>query len=110
VKGGAGALDRLITIEEQIEVRDASGQVVPQWVPIRQNVWCAREPLRAGERFAAQQVAADVDTGYRIRDEQLQLSPHLHRIVDEGRVYDIRSVLPIGRRDGVAIQAQARAE
>ena len=109
MKGGAGALDRRISIEKLEESTDEAGQPTSAWLPYLE-VWAAREPLAGKETFAAQQVKADADTGYRIRNPHVTVSPKWQRIVDQGRVYDIRSVLEIGRGEGLAIQAQARAE
>jgi SPP1 family predicted phage head-tail adaptor len=105
----AGALDRRITIEQLTETRDGAGGVVPTWDAVC-VIWAQRTPVTAREKFAAQQLAADADTRYRIRDPGFEVSPKTHRVKDGLRVYDIRGVLEVGRREGVDLLALARAE
>lgn len=106
----AGKMDRRITFERAIESQAASGEQVLTWVA-DSTVWAEVEPLAGTELFRAQQLGAKVDTRFRVRwmgapaitpDEKV-------RILYGLRYYDIRSVVEIGRREGLEILAEASA-
>ena len=74
------------------------------------EVWAEQVPLQGRELFAAQQVAARVDTRFRLR-WRADVTPEATRVVDaDGRVFDIVSVLELGRREGLEVMATARGE
>lgn len=114
----AGRLDRRILLEEpqQMGTTD-SGQPIVKWLPVG-TVWARREPLKGQERFLADQVAAHVDTRFTIRyrsgvTPEKRIRDLSDPIVQEegvGRVYDITQVLELGRREGLQVFAEARAE
>jgi len=103
----AGALDRRIEIQRAEVVQDEYGQPIETWVTVAD---CAAEvrPLKGIERFTAEQLAAHVDTRFRIRWLP-DITPQ-NRIVFDGRAYDVQAVLELGRRDGLELLARARAE
>ena len=103
----AGKLDRRITIERSIETKDALGGIVYQWLPFK-TVWAAALPISDGERWRAQEVAADVTTRFQIRWGAGVTAKDW--IVYEGRSYDVKGVKEIARREGQEITAAARAE
>jgi len=103
----AGALDRRILIQRPEQTQDEHGQPVVVWT-LFADVAAEVRPLRGVERFTAQQVAADIDTVFRIRWLP-GISPVM-RVLYDGRVYDIKAAPEIGRRDGLEIHAKARAE
>ena len=106
----AGDLDRRIRIERQVRGEDSPGGEETYTWALVSIVWANVRPLRGRELFAAQQVAAKVDTRFRIR-WRTGITPERMRIVDDqGRGYDIMAVLEIGRRDGLEIMGVARAE
>lgn len=106
----AGKLDRRISIVRDVETgRDAFNKPIIAEQSI--TVWASKEDIRDGERWAAQQVSAEVTTRFRIRysSQVADLDPRA-RIVFDGRVYAINAVKEIGRREGLEITAAARAE
>lgn len=107
----AGDLDRRIRIEVGTETAhpNGSGEQVTTWATLA-RVWASVQPLQGRERFTAQQVAAEIDTRIRIRYRS-DVQPERTRVVDENdRVFDVKSVLELGRRDGLEILATARGE
>lgn len=103
----AGNLDRRITVERFTATEDALGGQVKTWVPLA-TVWGQARPVSDGERFRAGEMAAEIDTRFTIR-WGLGVGPK-DRIVYGGRVYEIRGVKEIGRREGQEISAAARAD
>lgn len=107
----AGQMDRRIRIDAGTATVDpeSSGEPIVTYVPMV-NVWAQVQPLRGTELFAAQQVAAKVDTRFRIRWRG-DVRPERMQIVDDlERVYDVHFVQEIGRREGLEILATARGE
>lgn len=107
----AGKLDRRITIEAKATTRGLSGEVVESWSPIA-VVWAGRRDVRAGERFAADQTIAEVDTVFTVRfaPALVDLRPDLHRVRCEGQTFALHGVAQIGRRVGLELACAARAE
>lgn len=103
----AGKLDRRITLRAPTTAQDAAGQQVDTMGDLA-TVWANEFPLRGQEGFAASQKYGEVTTRFRIR--YLPDITVRNAIVYDGRTYDIRAVLPIGRRVGLEIYASARAE
>jgi SPP1 family predicted phage head-tail adaptor len=107
----SGAMDRRIRIDQAQEVRSESGEIVQTWLPLI-TTWAERKPLQGSELFQAQQIAAKVDTRYRVRYRSDVTPGSDLRVVDlsDQREYDITAVLEIGRREGLELLASARAE
>jgi SPP1 family predicted phage head-tail adaptor len=107
----SGAMDRRIRIDQAQEVRSESGEIVQTWLPLI-TTWAERNPLQGSELFQAQQIAAKVDTRYRVRYRSDVTPGSDLRVVDlsDQREYDITAVLEIGRREGLELLASARAE
>jgi SPP1 family predicted phage head-tail adaptor len=109
----AGKLDRRVTFERATATQASpSGEQVLTWAEER-SVWAQVEPLSGVELFRSQQLGAKVDTRFRIRwpGADAGITPdETLRILYEGRYYDIRSVLELGRREGLEIMAEARAD
>ena len=104
----AGELDRRIRIEQPVETRDEeTGEVETKWVPFAE-VWAQRRDLRGREEYSAQQIAAGLDTRFRLRFLE-GVTPKM-RIVCEGVAYDIRPAVELGRREGLEILASRRFE
>lgn len=125
----AGKRDRRIRFEQAIETPDASGQPIRTWLPYY-TCWAERKPLRGAELFQAQQRNAKVEVEFRILYPGVgtasSLTPRADRrlvdlrdlvqvgsgenVTNQPRPYDITHVEEIGRRDGIAVTAFARAE
>ena len=103
----AGPLDRRVRLERRFEETDASGQSVVRWLPLA-TVWARVEPLGGREAFGQQQWVATGDVRFTIRWRD-DVTP-LHRVVHEGRAYDVVSVAEDGRREALLVVARARAE
>ena len=103
----AGQLDRRITLRAPTATQDAAGQQIDT-MSVVATVWANEFPLRGEEGFAAAQKYGEVTTRFRIR--YLAGITVRHDLVYDGRTYDIKAVLPIGRRVGLELIACARAE
>lgn len=100
-------LDRRITIQRPVANQNAFGEPIITWTDV-DAIWAEKRDMRGMERFAAQQVMAEVDAKFVIRYRS-DVTP-LNRIVFDGRNYDIASVLELGRREALEILAVARAD
>lgn len=108
----AGRLDKLVTLDKRTRTRDpASGELVDTWSPLGEQ-WAEMLDGRAVERYGAAQKLAEVSVGFRLRwsPALLVLTPDEHRLRWEGFVYDVKGVVEIQRRQGVAVLCEARAE
>lgn len=106
----AGRLDRRITLQRATATQDGvSGEQVLTWAD-DMTLWASVEPLAGSELFRAQQLEAKADTRFRIRYRTGVTPVETLRISYGGRVYDLRSVVELGRREGLEILAEARAE
>ena len=101
----AGNLDIKIIIQSATDARDAYGAVIPTWDTFA-TVWARKKDIRGDEYFAAQQMNARVDAVFTIR----YLSGLLEtmRIAYDGKLWDIRSIGNLGRRDGMEIYAEVK--
>lgn len=101
----AGKLDRRITIQEPVISQDDYGEpVVTGWADVA-TVWAQVVPVSGREYFDATAVRAEKTTRFRIRWRS-GLTEAM-RIVYDGRNYDIRSIVELGRREGLEIRAEA---
>lgn len=107
----AGTMDRKIRIDQAQDVRAASGEMTRTWLPLF-TAWAERTPLNGSELYQAQQLAAKVDTRYRMRYRSGVSASADFALYDmsDGRTYDITAVIEIGRREGIELLATARAE
>ena len=103
----AGLLDRRVALERRVEVTDDSGQAASHFVAVA-TVWARVEPLGGREGFGQQQWVASGDVRFTIRWRP-DVTP-LHRVVHEGREYDVVSVAEDGRREALLIVGRTRTE
>ena len=103
----AGLLDRRVRLERRHEETDESGQSVVRWLPLG-LAWARVEPLGGREGFGQQQWVASGEVRFTLRWRD-DLTP-LHRIVHEGREYDVVSVADDGRREALLVVGRARTE
>lgn len=106
----AGALDRTIVLQRATLAPNAMNEPVETWGTLATRR-ASYQPVSDGERSQAAEVAAVIDCRFQIRwsADVASLSPK-DRLTFEGRVFDIRGVKEIGRRQGLEISARARAE
>ena len=102
-----GAMDRRIKFLEDSDAQDAEGYVTTTSMLIAE-VWAQVIPLRGAELFEAQQTVAQADTRFRVRYRP-DVGPTA-KIEYDGRLYNIESVIELGRREALEIMARARAE
>ena len=100
----AGQLDQRVTIERQSQETDPYGQPIAEWLAIV-NTWGAVEPLAGREYIAAMAVQSDVTTRVRLRYRPGITSAD--RVVHEGRLYNIVSVIDV-RSDHRELQLMCR--
>lgn len=96
-------LDRRITIETAIESKENTGEITYTWI-VFATVWARYMPIRGREYFAAQQINASIDATFRIR--YIPNLTTVHRIKWDGKLWDIQSIIEIGRREGLDIMAR----
>lgn len=104
----AGKLDRVVRILTVTETADAVLNGLVRTTVTLADVWAEKRDLRGREFFAGAAANSEIDTIFRIRWRS-DVTP-LDRLSLDGREYDIVSVAEIGRREGLEINAKARAE
>jgi SPP1 family predicted phage head-tail adaptor len=106
----AGDLDRLITIERPVKTQSDSGEDVITWTEVA-TVWAEKVNLRGIERFASQQEIGHTITIFRIRySTDVAETSTLHRLLFDGRYYDITDVREPKRREEIEIDCFAPSE
>ena len=86
----AGRLRHRIEVQRKTETRDSRGGVVETW-QTQQKRWADIQPLRMRQRFEAAQLDSRLSHFIVLRYYPT-LSPE-HRIVYQGRVFNIESVI-----------------
>ena len=86
----AGRLRFRVTIEEATEVRNAVGEVVQEWAPVK-TIYAAIDPLRGEERLSVQQVKPTIDTKITARTLAVRDMTSKMRMVYGNRIFDIDS-------------------
>lgn len=107
-----GDLDRLIVLQTAATVQGTSGEVTYDWDNATStNVWAQWLPAGTREAWQARErLAAYVDGVFHIYDRATRPSPEANRILFEGRVFDVKPWIEIGRREGLQIPVVARGE
>lgn len=103
----AGELDRTIELQSATTSPNSFGEPVETWttyVTLAARV----TPQRGNERFAAHQIIGRAVTTFRVRYRAGVTIEH--RIRYDSRDWDIHDVREVGRREGLEIDATARAE
>lgn len=107
----AGRLDRRITLQRYAVSYNAANEPDESWTPDAAPVWASWRRASARETLASAEVRAAVSDIFEIRYSAAvaDLNPK-DRLVYGGRTYDIAGVTEIGRREGLRIEAAARAD
>lgn len=103
----AGDLDRTIELQSVSTVQNSFGEPVETWATFA-TVAAKVSPQRGDERFTAQQIVGKAVVTFKLR-YRTDVTV-LNRIRYVGRDYDIHDVRELGRREGLEIDASARAE
>lgn len=106
-----GKLDRKITIQAKSVSQNEFGEEIETWATFA-SVYAAKADVSDSERMAAAEVSATITTRFRVRwsSALAAVNPGDHRVVLEGRVYDISGIKELGTREGLELTAAARAE
>lgn len=104
---GAGKRDRLVALRRQMTGTDAAGQPLGSWLTV-DEVWASFRPVTGRELVAGGQVEdAEADATFRILFRE-----DINRtwvIVLDGLIYDLKSIIEVGRREELEILGKARA-
>jgi hypothetical protein len=105
-------MDREIIIETATAVQSDSGEETWDWdSAVDVTIWAEWLPAGTTEAWrAAQRLASYVDGVFRIYDRSPRPTPQNTRIVFEGKVFDIKPPIEVGRGDGLEIPVVARGE
>jgi SPP1 family predicted phage head-tail adaptor len=110
----SGARDKRITIQQLTESTGPSGFPVEDWTPLCE-LWAHREDRMGAERFGTGQLSAVGDVTWEIPyrsdiDPEALPVTKTRRVVHGGRIYDITSAVPVGRRRTIALTTIAKAD
>ncbi len=100
----AGRKDRRIDIQIRSTSTSNTGAKVESWTLYRE-VWAQVTPMDGREMFSADQITSEVDTEFKI-DYIGALKPATFRIKYVGKIYDIRYVAEVGRREAMTVLAK----
>lgn len=109
-KMDAGAMDREIVLQTATAVQSRSGDPVVTWGG-DVTIWAQWLPGGTREAWQAQQrLGSYVDGVFRIYDMDPRPTPDASRIVFDGRTFDVKPYIEIGRGEGLDIPVVARGE
>lgn len=108
----AGDLDREIVLQTASVAQSESGEEMLDWDnATSETVWAEWLPAGTTEAYRAQQrLASYVDGVFRMYDMSTRPSPHNTRILFDGRIFDLKPYVEVGRGDGLEIAVVARGE
>jgi len=108
----AGELDREITLQTAPVVQSDSGEESFDWDNAEeQTIYAQWLPAGTREAWQAQQrLASYVDGVFRIYDMETRPTPNDTRILFDGRVFDLKPYIELGRGEGLEIPVVARGE
>jgi len=106
---GAGELDRRITLQEISQPVSDTGSVSEgTWTDVAPPIWAKEMPVIGREYVTANQIAAQSDIVFRIRYRS-NLSTKM-RLLFNGQIFNIRSILPRGRKKWLDILGEMMEE
>lgn len=91
-----GKMRHRVTIQQQSQAQDSHGQETEVWADV-ETVWASVRPVSGREFFAASGERSDITHEILLRYEPT-LTPR-HRIVYDGRIFDVVAVLNSDERD-----------
>lgn len=110
----AGRMDREITLQIAAKERDIDGAEVLAWPPdggTEEILWAEWLPAGTREAWQAQQrLSSFVEGVFRIYDIDPRPVPDASRILFDGRVFDLKPYIEIGRGEGLEIPVVAHGE
>lgn len=103
----AGTLDREIVLQTATTTQSASGEPIITWGS-DVTLWAQWLPAGTREAWQAQQrLGAYVDGVFRMYDMDTRPTPDASRILFDGRVFDVKPYIEIGRGDGLDVPVVA---
>lgn len=106
----AGRLDREITLQTAtVLTDDTTGQAITSWDD-EETIWAEWLPSGTREFWQTRQIHSEIEGVYKTyyRDD---VFPETSRIVGhDGRTYDVKPPIEIGRQEGLLIPVVARGE
>lgn len=107
----AGDMHRRITLQRYDVTFNADNEPNETWTPDAAAIWASWRRASARETLASAEVRAAVSDIFEIRFSSAVSNLNAKdRLVYDGRTYDISGVTEIGRREGLRIEASARAD
>lgn len=123
----AGTLDRRVTIQRLSNTQSPSGEPQQSWVTISLRRAASKGPMTGAERFANPEKVAYEQTEFRIfySNDVAALTPldrviepaltqaeadDANHVIPQRSIYDVLGVMEIGRREGLRILTQRRAD
>lgn len=108
----AGDLDRRITIRTAQPVTSESGETVMDWAhAVETTIWAQWLPGSTREAYLAQrQLGSYIEGVYRIYHGAEFLADRTRIIGHDGRTYDTKPLVEMGRGDGWLVPVIARGE
>jgi SPP1 family predicted phage head-tail adaptor len=95
----AGRLSNKVKFQRAVETANSFGEMIKTWEDIVE-AWASVDPMRGGERFAALQVQANIDTRITVRwQSALSTLGPADRIVFGKKIYDIRAIINVHERN-----------
>lgn len=102
----AGKLDRVITVQRSVEVRDDMGQVSQSWNTIA-TLRAERIQAATTEYLKGAGLQGDAAVIFRIR--WIDGLTVRDRVLCDGATHDVQEIKELGRRRGLEIRTVARA-
>lgn len=99
-------------MQRKTVARDGVGEPIETWGDVV-TLWAQRsEGSKVAERFAANQTYAMVTTVFNVGffPAFAEISVETHRLMYEGKPYDIHGAIELGRKRGVQLLCSARGE
>lgn len=100
----SGSLDRRIELQAKAVTRDDIGEEQITWATFA-TVWANVQGLRGKEFFAAAEMQDSID--FRIRTRYRDDVTRDQRILFEGQLLDIVSIVETGHREGLEIMCMS---
>lgn len=108
----AGLMDREVVLKTAVKSQDEdTGEELIDWDQLDETLWAQWLPAGTREAFQAQErLGAYVDGVFRMYDHDPRPTPDASLILFDGRLYDVKGVVEIGRGEGIDVVAVARGE
>lgn len=100
-----GTLRHRVTLQEYVKGKDAYGGMTQAWVE-RGTVWASFEAMSGSEFFASQQAQSQVTQRVRIRYRDGMKSLTWRLCTQDGRIYNIISVLSDNTHQTLVLMCQ----